>query len=203
MTRLRALTFILVGLCCPLPAASQEAESWEPYKFIGTEHFRYEMSVTENGDTQTGWYTLDLEPAGGDQLLIKLEASMGESRSAFSTTAPADAVYMQLMTQMAMSPAGAPMMATLLAPWWGMYFAGRDWTLGAGWSFNDGTNEMSFKVEALCEHAGVEGKSVVWREGGEVRAESCIAPQVALPLFVSFRDDRGSLYQARLEEYRP
>ncbi len=201
MSHVRLISATLALFCYALPAAAQEGETWEPYKFRGTEHFKYEMNMTEDGDTQTGWYTLDLEPRGGDQVWMKVKAAMGEATSEFSTTAAPDAVHSQLLPQLMMSPAGAPMIATLFAPWWGMYFAGRDWAVGAGWSFSDGAKQVSFKVEDTCSYAGVEGKNVVWREDDEVRGESCIAIGVALPLAVSFRDDSGRHYKVTLTEY--
>lgn len=196
----RVLFVLFAAMACSEPALAQ---GWQPFSFQGTEHFKFEAEVTQGGETDTGWYTMDFAPQGEDRVKLTFRGSLGESSGEFSTTAPRDEVYAQVIMQSMMTPVGAPLMVTLFAPFWGMYFVGQDWEVGSGWSFDQGGESMSFKVESTCSHAGVSGKKVVWREGGEVRSECCISQDVALPLAVLFRDDDGEVFRLTLTEYSP
>jgi hypothetical protein len=200
----RVIPAVLVLCLGGLPgSAAAQKPGWEPYQFKGTEHFRFDVQVTSEGETQAGFYTLDLEKKAADKVTLKFKGSLGGNSGEFSTTAPLDQVYGQAMMQMMMSPLGAPLLATLFAPFWAIYFVGQEWEVGSGWSFAEGDQAMSFKIEATCSHAGVSGKKVVWREGNELRAESCIAPEVALPLAVTFRSEDGEVFKLAMTEYRP
>ncbi len=119
----------------------------------------------------------------------------------FTTTAPQDEIYGQAMMQMMMTPAAAPMALTVFAPFMPMFFGGRDLSPDAGWTFNDGEHEFSFKVESACSHAGLDGRKIIWRVDGEVRSDACVNPDVPVPLAVTFRTDEGDLYQLEMKKY--
>ncbi len=198
-------SFSLVLLICAASsniAAAQDAENWALYDFTRTSYIEFDVTATADGEKQTGTTILEFVPKGAGQMTLNFKATLGESSAQFSTTAADDEVYGQAMIQMMMTPTAMPMMATMFAPFWGAVFVGRDMSVGAGWSFSDGTNDMSFKVESTCSQAGLQGKNVVWRQSGEVRAEACVNVEVPLPLAVSMKTDDGQQFEVTMKEYR-
>jgi hypothetical protein len=101
-----------------------------------------------------------------------------------------------------MQPSAAPVVSTLLAPWWGIFFVGHSWELGAGWSFRSDLGSSSFEIVELREYAGVQGYLGRWVEDGSLKAEVCVAPGVPLALYVRMEKD-AEIQESRLVEYRP
>jgi hypothetical protein len=103
--------------------------------------------------------------------------------------------YPQFMT---MGPVGL----MLFNPMAWMTIQGRQLTLGDGWSTSQDGETMEIRVESQCEAAGHSGMLIVFRENGVVRTQSCLAPDVALPLTTMFNDD-DTVMELTLVEYRP
>jgi hypothetical protein len=61
---------------------------------------------------------------------------------------------------------------------------------------------MEARVESSCQAAGQAGMLLVMRENGVVRSQSCLAPDVALPIMTSMQDE-DTVIQLTLVEYRP
>ena len=62
----------------------------------------------------------------------------------------------------------------------------------------------SFKVEATCQYAGVNGLRGVWRENQKVIIDMCVSPNVGLPLAVTMNEEDGSNSTTmKLMEFRP
>jgi hypothetical protein len=61
---------------------------------------------------------------------------------------------------------------------------------------------MEARVESQCQAGGQSGMLLVFRENGVVRTQSCLAPNVALPIMTSMHDDDMSI-ELTLVEYRP
>ena len=57
-------------------------------------------------------------------------------------------------------------------------------------------------IEDVSSRIGIQGKRVVWRVGGEIRVDTCIAPDVALPLDVFLREDDGTEYDIAVTQYQ-
>ena len=196
------LIFIFSIIGTTLGEKSNE-EMWQPYNFKGTEHFKYSVKINEGDSVVTGFYVLDLKPAGENQLSVHVKAKLGKSSFESTVTSDKDNIYAGLAPQLMFNPVAAPMFLTIFAPWWGMYFMGHSWKVGSGWSFNDEEGKkVSFKIESKCEHAGVKGKKGVWRENDKIKAEFCVATEVALPLSLILNDEDGKSYEINLEEYR-
>ncbi|MCH7761595.1 hypothetical protein IIA15_09405 [candidate division TA06 bacterium] len=172
---------------------------WEPYAFKGTEHFKYEITFQVDDEKKEGVYILDLKKGKGEEMTIHIKGEWEKNTFESTVTVSEDEFYGALMGQMMMNPAAAPLLVTLFTPWWSMYFVGRDWKVGSGWSFSEGEKSISFKVEEECEHAGVKGLKGVMRQNGEIMVETCVSPQVALPLAAHFRGDEA--YSLVLTEY--
>lgn len=179
------------------------AETWVPFNFKGTEHFKYEAKLMEDGKTITGFYVLDIEKLEGDKVKIHIKAKLGDNELETSFSGDKSNIYGSLMGQMMFNPALAPLLATLFAPYWGLYFMGQNWDVGSYWSFKtEEGKKITFKIESECEHAGIKGKKGVWQEEGKTRAEFCISTKVALPLRVYFKEEGGNTYEITLQEYR-
>jgi len=188
-----------LGSIASLPSG---AWAWSPYHFKGTEHFKYDVTQTERkGGTKTGYYTLDLQPAGSSYKM-RVDGKLGENAYSSTVTAPDPNGGMNPMAMgqfMALGPIGM----ALFNPMAGMMFAGRQLTLGDGWSTSNGGRTVSVKVESQCQHAGVNGLMTVMRENEKQRSTSCLSPNVALPLEVVMSGDDNSGLQMTLVEFRP
>ncbi|GIW52978.1 MAG: hypothetical protein KatS3mg081_2333 [Gemmatimonadales bacterium] len=186
-----------VAPAAPLVGAGALGGVWGLYQFKGTEYFKYDAEVEEEGERKTGWYTLEAQPAGEGRFRLTVAGLLGEdSFRTTTTTSPGQGIpFMQVA---AMGPGAI----VLFSPMYGMLL-GHEWELGSEWSFTSEGETVSFKVEAECSHAGVRGLRGVWRENQEVRVDMCVSPEVALPLAVLLRDEGGEVYRMTLVEYRP
>ena len=174
--------------------------AWAPYQFNGTEHFRYDVSQTEDGSTKTGFYQMDLQPAGAGQVRMQVSGQLGDDSysSTVTTGTGTQGMMMGYPQFMTMGPVGI----MLFNPMSWMMIQGRELTLGDGWSSSSGGESAEVRVESECHHAGQSGMLVVFRENGNPRLQSCLAPGVALPIRVLMTDDDTQI-ELTLVEYRP
>jgi curli biogenesis system outer membrane secretion channel CsgG len=177
-----------------------------PYRFRGSEHFRYDVRQLDNGQTTTGYYQMDLQPAGAGQARLTVQGQVGEDQFQSSTTIPISegglSMQQMMMTFMPLSGTG-PLFAALFNPTSWMVFGGRQLTVGDGWQNTQRGRTMSVRVESQCAAAGQGGFLVVFRENEQVRQESCLSPAVALPLRVLMASNDGDRVEMTLTEYRP
>jgi curli biogenesis system outer membrane secretion channel CsgG len=182
------------------------AFAFAPYRFRGTEHFRYDASQLENRDSSTGYYTLDLQPAGPGQARMTVQGQLGTDQFQSSVTLPLSegglSMPQMMMAFMPLSGAG-PLFVALFNPTSWMVFGGRQLTIGDGWQNTHDGETLSVRVESQCDAGGQGGVLVVTRENNQVRQESCLSPTVALPLRVMIASDDGDRIQLTLTEYRP
>ena len=186
-----------------IAALPSGAWTWTPYKFKGTEHFKYDVQQVEDGATKTGYYALDVQPAGSGRFRLKVDGKLGDDAYSSTITAPSAEGGMGMggmgMGQlMALGPIG--MMLFSPAAW--MMFMGHEMTLGDGWSSSSGGTTNSVKVESQCQHASVNGLNTVVRENTEVKMQTCVSPNVALPLAVMTSDKKDKV-ELKLVEFRP
>ncbi|MBI4419250.1 MAG: hypothetical protein HY560_00335, partial [Gemmatimonadetes bacterium] len=190
---------VALGAIAALPTGPW---AWTPYQFKGTERFRYDVKQVEDGATKTGYYTLDIQPAAGGKYRMRVDGKLGDEAYSSTVTAPdpnAGGMGMMGMGQwMALGPIGI----TLFSPVWGMMFMGRELSIGDGWSSSSGGESSSVKIESKCQFAGVNGLMTVVRENNKVAQQSCLSPNVALPLQVVMNDGDTST-QMTLVEFRP
>lgn len=174
--------------------------TWSPYKFRGTEHFRYDARQVQGGETLTGYYTLDVKPTGDGRFRITVAGKLGDDEFSSSQVSPSPDAISSPMAWAGFMSMG-PLAIALFSPVWAMYM-GREWEVGSGWSFSSGGESSSFKVESTCQYGGVNGMLGVARENNQVRMQTCVSPHVALPLFVSTGEDED-VVELKLVEYRP
>lgn len=97
-----------------------------------------------------------------------------------------------------------PVGLALFNPVWMLLLGGHQWELGNGWQSTQNGETTSFKVEARCLQAGVNGVRGVWRKNQQSLMEMCVSPNVGLPLAVTFNgDDASSSTSMQLVEFRP
>ncbi len=171
---------------------------WGLYQFKGTEHFKYDASMTDGGETQKGWYTLDAKPAANNMFQLTVAGELGtDSFRSSSTTAPGQGIPFMQMAAM------GPGAIVLFSPMYGMLM-GQQWQVGSEWSFSSDGESVSFKVEEPCSYAGVSGLRGVWRQNNKIVVDLCASPNVALPLAVTLNDEDGETSQKMvLVEFRP
>jgi hypothetical protein len=180
--------------------------AYAPYRFRGTEHFRYDVTQTENNRPSTGYYILDLQPAGPGQARMTVQGQLGEDQFSSSTTLPLSEGGLS-MPQMMMSfgplNGAGPLFPALFNPAAWMMFGGRQLTVGDGWQNSHGGETVSVRVEAQCSAGGQGGVLVRIRQNDQVRQESCLSPTVALPLRTLMVSNDGDRIELTLTEYRP
>lgn len=180
--------------------------AWAPYRFRGTEHFRYQVQQREDGQNTEGFYQLDLQAAGAGQARMTVQGQLGTSSFQTSVTMPVGEGGLSgpqmMMTFMPLASSG-PLFVALFNPATWIMFGGRQLTVGDGWQSSQGGESMSVRVESQCTHGGQGGLLVVFRENDQVRQESCLSPNVALPLRVLMVEERGDRVEMILTEYRP
>lgn len=179
--------------------------AWAPYRFRGTEHFRYTAQQREGGRTLEGFYQFDLQPAGAGQARLQAQGQLGTDSYQTSATIPVGDVAGGPQMLMAFAPlAGAgPVFAALFNPMAWMMFSGRQLSVGDGWQSTQEGETVSVRAESQCAHAGQGGLLVVFRRNNQVQQESCLSPSVALPLRVLLVQDGGDRVELTLAEYRP
>jgi curli biogenesis system outer membrane secretion channel CsgG len=182
------------------------AFAYAPYRFRGTEHFRYDVTQTEDNHPTTGFYVLDLQPAGPGRARMTVQGQLGDDQFSSSTTVPLSEGGLSMpQMMMAFGPlnGAGPLFPALFNPAVWMMFGGRELSVGDSWQSSHDGDTYSIRVESECSTAGQGGVLVRIRENDQVRQESCLSPTVALPLrnlIVSSDNDRIEL---TLTEYRP
>jgi curli biogenesis system outer membrane secretion channel CsgG len=180
--------------------------AWAPYRFRGAEHFRYQVQQREDGQNTEGFYQLDLQPAGAGQARMTVQGQVGTSSFQTSLTMPVGeggiSAPQMMMTFMPLASSG-PLFVALFNPAAWIMFGGRQLAIGDGWQNSQGRESMSVRVESQCTYGGQGGLLVVFRENDQVRQESCISPNVALPLRALLVERNGDRVEMFLTEYRP
>ncbi len=200
------LVFILATA---LFAGNTGNKVWHPYKFKGTEHFKYKILVKgDNGEKKTGSYVIDLSRAGR-KYKISIKGSLGESEGSVSTQMDnLDDVTSFLFTQMIFNPWLAPLTTTLfgniLIATYSMGALSKGLVEGSHWEYKskDGQS-VEFRVKGTCEYAGRKGKMLTMRTNGEFVYQSCIDPDLPLPIFVKYYNKNDSTTTSiELVEYK-
>lgn len=177
---------------------------YAPFQFRGTEHFRYTVTQTENGRTNSGFYQFDLTPAGPGQVRMSVQGQLGTDQWSSSVTLQVgQAMGPQSMMMFAPLMSMGPLAMTLFNPTSWMLFQGHQLSVGDGWSSSSGGESMSIRVEQQCAYGGQGGLLVVMRENNRVASESCVSPTVALPLRSFYSSDDGDRVELVLTEFRP
>jgi curli biogenesis system outer membrane secretion channel CsgG len=197
------------AMAAPMPSGPVAMPSgpfaWAPYRFKGTEHFRYNVTKTEDNETSNGFYQLDFTPASPGQVRMRVQGQLGTDSYSSTVTVPvAQEGGSPMMMGMGMGQLMAlgPVGIMLFNPTAWIFMYGHQLTVGDEWSSTSDGESVSVKVDATCSAAGQGGVLVVMRENGEVRHESCVAPEVALPLRVMMTTD-DSRIEMTLTEYHP
>jgi hypothetical protein len=195
--------FLLLSVCF---VSSAGAQTWEPYNFEGTEHFKYAISSTEEGVEKIGTFSFDVVKQGEDKYKVSYSSLLGEDESSATTTATKDELAGKIMMSLMMSgsEAGAILGATIFTPALGMMMllGGGDFEVGNGRTWTDKGMKMSCKVESKEKLAGLEGYKCVYRENDEIKNMQVIAPKIALPLHTMLVDEEGSRFEAKLIEFK-
>lgn len=190
----------MVGVCLAAGAAqAQEPQTWRLYDFSETRLVEYEVIVTSQTETREGECVLEFERVG-DNLVLAFDGELGGSRAEFVVEAPPDGLYQRVLVKFMMTAPSAPLAASIFAPFWQMFFEGHDLSVGSEWTF-PGDDAIAFHVDSTCSTLGRDGRQVVWRESGEIRAKACVDPEVPLPLSITYTSAEGVSYDLRMTRY--
>ncbi|OLC05625.1 MAG: hypothetical protein AUH42_07185 [Gemmatimonadetes bacterium 13_1_40CM_70_11] len=149
------------------------AFTWGMYTFKGSEHFKYDVSQTERGETKTGYYTFDAQPAGAGRYRLTVDGHLGTDAYGSSVMiSPNEGIPMMQLVSL------GPAVIALFNPAWGFLFMGHQWEVGSYWTTTQSGKTSSFKVESTCQYAGVNGLRGVWRENQKVIIDMCVSPNV-------------------------
>lgn len=196
----RCAAGVLVWVCLAAGAArAQEAQTWRLYDFSETRLIEYRVVVTDQAETRDGECVLEFE-RDGRNLVLAFDGELGGSRAEFQVEAPPDALYQKVLVNFMMTTPSAPLAASIFAPFWQMFLEGQDLSVGSEWTFA-GDDAIAFHVDAACSSLGRQGRHVVWREAGEVRAQACVDPELPLPLSVTYTSAEGVSYDLRMTRY--
>jgi hypothetical protein len=180
-------------------------QTWKPYTFKGTEHFKYSLKTIKGDEEKTGQFTLDVAEAGEDKYTISFSSALGENESSSTTTSTAEELPGKILMSLMMSgsEAAAVLGTTLFAPTLGiMFMGGGDLEVGSGWSRTEEGKKMSFKVESKEKVAGIEGYHCTLREDDKVTFSQVIAPDIGLPIKTEMVDDDGNRFISELIEFK-
>ncbi len=184
--------------------SSAGAETWKPYDFKGSEHFKYSIKSIDGDQEKTGHFTLDLKKIEENKFKVSYSSALGDNESSSTTTTTADEMAGKIMMSLMMSgsEAGAVLGSTLFTPMLGMMFmGGADLEVGSGWSRTEEGKKMSFKIEAKEKIAGQEGYRCVFREGDNLKYMQVISPEIGLPLRTEVVEDDGKRFISELIEF--
>jgi len=185
--------------------AGGSQDMWKPYQFKGNETFVYSLKQVENGKEKSGRYVIALSQEG-DRTVMKLEGKLEDLEG--STTlkfksGSGDQIQGQLMAQMFFNPWLAPLSLTLFAQ--GMMTAMiTAMTAGAEearhkFKSEEGTTEY---VVEDCKFQEKKGRRYLVKRDGALVYESCVVPDIALPVYIKSVSDDGDVYEIKLEEYK-
>lgn len=173
--------------------------AWVPWQFQGTEQFQYTITQVEDGQRTDGTYELGFSPAGDGRVRMRVAGRLGEESysSTVTTRFEGQQSGIGFGELAALGPAG--IMLFNPAAWILMW--GRELNVGDEWSTSSGGESFSIRVDRTCEHGGQQGALIVMRENGRVSMESCVSPNVPLPLRM-LTDDGSSRYEMTLVSFR-
>jgi len=194
----RAVRWSAVALAFSLALPAFAQEGWSPYQFQANERYRYELKWIQGEETSAGHLALAVLPASDGRLKIEIDGKLGDAEcNASVTVESAEAVPQQMiMSCMMMGPA----MMLLASPSIG-YLAGRELGDQDEWSYSQGGESASFRVEGKCSHAGQTGQLAVMRHNDDVRMKTCVGKKLAMPLAMTLLEEDGSSVHAKLVKY--
>lgn len=203
-------TFIAIIVLSAILTAGEtkkEKQVWRLYDFKGTEHFKYSLTVkNEDGKTEKGEYVIDLSKEG-KKYRIKLNGSFAGNEGSVSTIVDeANSISGILFAQMIFNPWLAPLTTTLFSNAFVAVLTGGAFAGGleesSHWSYKSEDGEkVEFKVSGKCKYAKRTGKLITMKTNDKTVYETCIDPEVALPLYIKFVED--NTYSAmELLEYK-
>jgi len=196
-------------------SGADQREAWTPFQFRAGQYFKYSIAAPDGGQMKKGWFSLELKPAGGDQMEAVWQGELEGGRFSFRHTGPMETITnpasVAMMAALSGGPAAMPVLmaagATVFTPWYGLAFMNQTLVLGAGWEFTSPEGDsVSVKVAERCKEAGIAGYLVRLegraKEGKRDRIEACVSPRSPLALSTRVWEDEHLQYEAVLQEQR-
>ena len=185
-------------------------DSWGIYSFDIGEKFSYSVMWETAEMAQTGAFHIEVLPSTVSDYDIRYYGTYtGIANGSFDTTFNSgnetfydDFVQSVTTTNIYVMPLFT---FTVLAPWWGYYFASTSFVPGSQWSVTINGSTSSFSIVDTCEHAGIDGYLGEWsHSAGDVSLAVCVAPDLPLALATDYSAGSGQTlisYVCELVDY--
>jgi len=179
-----------------LPATtSAPSSTWELYQFDVGDSYTYSIGWQAPELSITGTFSLDFLPSSSKDYKVHFYGTYaGTMTGNFDTIFESDEdEFYQSFSQSVYSSNAmiSPIfLFTVVSPWWGPYFEGRELYLGNSWSISVEGNTSAFDIVDTCSHAGLSGYLGRWTfstSDSVVVFETCMNSDVALPLSTDYR----------------
>jgi hypothetical protein len=142
----------------PQPTATVAPLAPTAFSLQGTEHLRYDVTMTVASMTQSGFYEVDASPAEAGRIAVRIQGKFGgQEYSSTITLAPKEPIPLDQLAQL------GPIAVVLL-------------------QLQAYSLTSAFKVESTCQYAGLQGRREVVRQGNQIVVERCVSPDVGFPL---------------------
>lgn len=187
-----------------IPAPSVSHSTWKPYKFKGTEHFKYEVKGINESGVKTGIEVIDIQKTGS-KYRVKIRGKYGENEGEFSTTVNStDEIAGAIMAQSIFNPYLAPLAVALFSPAWTVYFAfGMNLEEGSSMKTKDENgNIVEITVSGGATYAGKKGKKLTVKENGKEIWAIVWSEEVPLPLYIKMGEKGEDVYELKLVEFK-
>lgn len=161
-------------------------EIWEPYKFKENTTYEYDYVITEEEETtMSGTAHIQI---GDPEVTVNWNMNDEDYETVVNQSDDIADNYVQAI-------ASTPLAGILYQGQWAFIFTGNELAVGNSWDYESDDGTMYFEVTGKESYAGIEGfiMEMYWDDNAEdvVTWESCIAPEMSLPL-MSYMDDTES-----------
>jgi|AntRauTorckE6833_2_1112554.scaffolds.fasta_scaffold10277_2 hypothetical protein len=212
MLRLTSLIFVSLALTVSFTGCDDDSDNgegpddgngngnqqWEPYKFHPNTTYEYDYTITDNGETtNSGRVQVEI----GDP---KVTVSWNMDGSIYDTEVNQSDNILENYIQ---AVASTPLAGVLYQGQWSVIFTNNELETGNSWSYESDEGTMLFEVTGKDSYAGIEGfvLEMFWQDGeeGNVTWESCITPDLPLPLMSYIHDiESDNAFHVELTDYQ-
>jgi hypothetical protein len=172
---------------------------WGVYEFRQGERYEFEFEEFAEPVGTLSWEVLSVSGSATDpSVTVRASGEFGGEAFEQTVTGSPETVYFDLLG----SSSGTYILLALYSPFVGS-FRGEELAVGEGWSYDDGIDTYSYRVERTDSVAGRDVFVTVVRVNDEPVWETWIDPDLALAAKTVVYDEDGAVqFQAALVDYR-
>lgn len=169
---------------------------WDPYDFRQGEFYAYEVY---EGGARVGSFTWEVPEVADDGQSVTVRVTGEFGGEGFETTVSGspETAYQSLLG----NPSGSYIFLALYSPFVGA-FQGETLAVGQGWSYAQGGETMSYRIERTDRIADRDAFVTVVRENGVPQYETWVDTELAFAAKTVIYDGGEVDVEVRLVEYR-